>query len=92
VKYHVDVIDTAKSEIYRHKMAGAMAAYKKIGGLLLELAEHPETGTGHPKPLGGDRSGQWSRKITSAHRLVYVIDNENSIVKVISAFGHYDDK
>ena len=67
-------------------------AYKKLTKFLIELASHPETGTGHPKPLGGNRIGQWSRKITDKHRLIYKIEKEKITVLVLSAFGHYDDK
>ncbi|MDR3188421.1 MAG: Txe/YoeB family addiction module toxin [Prevotellaceae bacterium] len=67
-------------------------AFGKAMNLVAELREHPETGTGHPKPLGGDRVGQWSRRITDKHRLTYQIDKEEKIVEVISARGHYDDK
>ncbi len=66
--------------------------YKKALNLILELDEHPRTGTGHPKPLGGDRNGQWSRRISDKHRLVYEIQDEVVIVLVLSAWGHYDDK
>lgn len=34
------------------------AAFKKAGRLLAELQEHPQTGTGKPEQLKGDRSGQ----------------------------------
>ena len=44
--------------------------------LLDELREHPRTGTGKPEPLSGDRSGQWSRRITQKHRMVYSIEDE----------------
>lgn len=47
------------------------AAFKKAGKLLAELQEHPKTGTGKPEALGGDRSGQWSRRISQKHRLIY---------------------
>ena len=40
------------------------AAYKKAVKLLNELMQHPQTGTGHPEQLKGDRTGQWSRTIT----------------------------
>ena len=66
--------------------------YKKFVKLLLELQEHPETGTGKPKPLGANRNGQWSRHITDKHRLVYEIENEKVKVLVLSAYGHYHDK
>jgi toxin YoeB len=66
--------------------------FKKAVKLIDELVEHPTTGTGKPKPLSSDRAGQWSRRISSKHRLIYMIDNENVIVLLLSAYGHYDDK
>lgn len=68
------------------------AAFKKAGKLLLELQEHPMTGTGRPEALSGDRAGQWSRRITQKHRLVYEIENDVVNVAVLSSYGHYDDK
>ncbi len=50
------------------------------------------TGTGRPEALSGDRTGQWSRRITLKHRLVYEIENEVVNVAVLSSYGHYDDK
>lgn len=68
-------------------------SYRKLDRLIEELKVHPKSGTGKPKPLGGDRSGQWSRHITEKHRLVYLIDEEEiSVVEVLSTWGHYDDK
>ena len=46
------------------------AAFKKAGKLLVELQEHPKTGSGKPEPLAGDRIGQWSRRISLKHRLM----------------------
>ena len=66
--------------------------FKKVIKLIDELVEHPTTGTGKPKPLSGDRAGQWSRRISDKHRLIYMIDNENVVVLLLSAYGHYDDK
>lgn len=67
-------------------------AFKKLEKFVAELAEHPYTGTGHPEPLKGDRSGQWSRTITKKHRLVYEVHDDVVVVLVLSAYGHYDDK
>lgn len=67
-------------------------AYAKLLRLLEELKEHPQSGTGKPHQLTGDRSGQWSRSITKKHRLVYEIDGQTVVVFVVSAYGHYDDK
>jgi toxin YoeB len=89
VKYIVIINDTAKSGIDRHKEAGEIITLRKINSLLYELENTPKIGTGRPKLLGGDLSGIWSRRITQRHRLLYTIDEENFIVKVVSTFGHY---
>ena len=68
------------------------AAFNKAVKLIDELYEHPRTGTGKPEPLSGDKVGQWSRRITKKHRLVYEIRDAEVIVIVISSFGHYEDK
>lgn len=67
-------------------------AFKKLKKLESELREHPRTGTGHPEQLKGDRSNQWSRRITEKHRLVYEIYDTEVVVLVLTAFGHYNDK
>jgi len=67
-------------------------AFQKLQKLLAELREHPTTGTGHPHQLTGNRAGQWARSITKKHRLVYEIFEQEVIVYVLAAYGHYDDK
>lgn len=67
-------------------------AYQKALKLIAELRDHPRTGTGKPKPLSGDRAGQWSRRITQRHRLVYEIRDTEVVVLVLTAYGHYEDK
>ena len=68
------------------------SAHKKVIKLVNELMDHPRTGTGKPEPLSGDRTGQWSRRITQKHRLIYEIFDTEVHVDVISAYGHYEDK
>ena len=48
-------------------------AFQKLLKLETELKEHPRTGTGKPEQLSGNRTGQWSRRISKKHRLVYEI-------------------
>ena len=67
-------------------------SFQKLLKLENELKEHPRTGTGHPEPLSGDRSGQWSRRISKKHRLVYEIHDTEVLVLVLTAYGHYYDK
>ncbi|MCL2598071.1 MAG: Txe/YoeB family addiction module toxin [Paludibacter sp.] len=67
-------------------------SFKKAIKLIDELMEHPTTGTGKPKQLSSDRAGQWSRRISDKHRLIYIIDNEKIVILLLSAYGHYGDK
>lgn len=56
------------------------SAFKKAIRLIDELFEHPRTGTGKPELLSGDRAGQWSRRITKKHRLVYEISVSRQVL------------
>jgi len=67
-------------------------AYNKVQKLLLELIEHPTTGTGKPELKKYNLSGFYSRRITHKHRLVYQINDEMISVLVLSTVGHYGDK
>ena len=79
----MDLLRLAKSE---------PKAFAKAQRFLEEMKVPPKTGTGHPEPLRGDRTGQWSRQITKKHRMVYEIHETEVIVLVLTAYGHYDDK
>ena len=89
--YQLVFSDLAKEDLSRLKQ-NEPAAFKKATRLLVEIQEHPRTGTGKPEPLTGDRSGQWSRRINHKHRLVYEIEDTIIRVCVLSSYGHYDDK
>lgn len=67
-------------------------AFKKASKLLAELVDHPFTGSGKPEALKGNRSGQWSRRISQKHRLVYEVIESKIQVYILSSYGHYDDK
>ncbi len=64
-------------------------AYAKALSLIQELYIHPTVGTGKPEQLRGNRSGQWSRRITKKHRLIYRVLEDKVYVYVLSAYGHY---
>ena len=89
--YRIDFTKHAQEDIARLRR-DKPAAHKKLVKLLGELMEHPRTGTGKPKQLSGDRAGQWRRKISDKHRLVYEIHDTEVVVLVLSTWGHYDDK
>ena len=89
--YFIDYTDQAETDILRLR-AEDSKAYEKLKMFIAELKEHPKTGTGHPEQLKGDRAGQWSRRITKKHRLIYTINDDVVTVLVLTAYGHYDDK
>lgn len=89
--YDIDYTVEAMNDMFRLAKSEPKA-YNKLKKLIEELREHPESGTGHPHRLRGDRVGQWSRSITSKHRLVYTINNNEVVILILAAYGHYDDK
>ena len=89
--YFVDIKEKAQLDLAKLKK-DEPKLYTKALKLIGELYEHPRTGTGKPKQLSADRVGQWRRKISDKHRLVYEIHDTEVVVLVISAWGHYDDK
>ncbi len=40
--------------------------------------------------LSGNLKGYYSRRINIKHRLVYAIDEENQVIKVVSIWSHYE--
>ena len=54
--YNVTFSVDAEKDIIKLK-SNEPQVYKKLMKLLIELQEHPFTGTGHPKPLSGNRVG-----------------------------------
>lgn len=89
--YTIRYTEDAKNDLLRLQR-NEPKAFVKVSRFIQELAEHPKTGTGHPEPLKGQPQGRWSREITKKHRLVYRIFDNEVVVLVISAYGHYGDK
>lgn len=89
--YEVIIKESAQMDL-KSLLKSEPTAYKKALKLIAELYEHPHTGTGKPEPLSGNRSGQWSRRISKKHRLVYEIHDTEVIVLVLTAYGHYGEK
>lgn len=90
--YIIKLEPKALEDISELKKSGNKAAIVKIERLLLELAEHPTTGTGQVEQLKGNLSGFWSRRIDKFNRMVYTIEEEIITVTIISAKGHYNSK
>jgi toxin YoeB len=63
----------------------------KAEALLAILREDPYRQPPPCKPLVGDLAGAWSRRINIQHRLVYEVDEDRHIVKVLRMWSHYGD-
>lgn len=90
--YIVQLEPQAVQDIAVLKKSGNKAVIAKIERLLLELTEHPTTGTGQVEALKDDLSGFWSRRIDKFNRIIYTIEEEIVTVTVVSAKGHYNKK
>lgn len=86
--YAIVFSEDAKKDLKElHKKAPL--AVSKLSKLLVELQEHPRTGTGQVEILKGYDGTVYSRRITQEHRLVYIIYENDLTILVLSAFGHY---
>lgn len=90
--YIIKLEPKAVEDIAELKKSGNKAAIAKIEKLLLELTEHPTTGTGQVEALKDNFSGFWSRRIDKFNRMIYSIEEEIITVTVFSAKGHYNKK
>ncbi len=91
-RYTVKIKEQAQKDL-KTLLKSEPKSYKKALSLIAELYEHPRTGTGKPEAMTEPgRKGQWSRRISQKHRLIYEIFDKEVEVIVISAYGHYDDK
>ena len=59
---------------------------KQINNLIADIERNGYDGIGKPKPLQGDLSGWWSRRIDEKNRLVYRLI-ENDAVEILQCKG-----
>ncbi len=90
-KYFIDLTAEAEKDYNYHIKSGNKKRLKKIDKLLVELAEHPATGTGKVEQLKNEFSGKWSRRITGEHRIVYQINEEEKAVLIYRMKDHYEE-
>ena len=93
MSYEITYEDAALKDIKAIKKSGNKPLVKKLTNLLIEIAEHPRTGTGQVEQLKHYPYKQtWSRRLNQEYRLVYEIHDDIVVVKVISLMNHYGDK
>lgn len=63
---------------------------EKVKELFLLLKENPFQIPPSFEKFVGDLNGKYSRRINVQHRLVYSVDKEKKLVKIYSAWSHYE--
>lgn len=63
---------------------------RRVRSLLDLLAEDPFRTPPPCEKLVGDLSGLYSRRINVQHRLVYSVDRDRRIVKLLRMWTHYE--
>ena len=82
----------ALADLEYWKQSGDKRAMKKINELLLSIQADYKNGKGQPEQLKQNFSGYWSRRIDKKNRLVYYPFEDDQIIVILSAKGHYFDK
>lgn len=91
-RYSIEISKEALADLSKIKKSGKKADISKIAKIFLELENHPTTGIGKPEKLKYKNEDVWSRQINKKDRLVYEIIEQEVVVIIISALGHYNDK
>ena len=60
---------------------------KRINELIEDIQKNKYQGIGKPEPLKHSLSGYWSRRITSEHRIVYKLQDDQ--VLIVQLRYHY---
>ncbi len=64
---------------------------RKVDNLLIDVKQHPRTGIGKVERLKHYAEREiYSRRIDREHRLVYEILEDEVVVILMTAFGHYE--
>jgi toxin YoeB len=64
--------------------------HKKIISLIKDISRNPYDGIGKPEQLKHELSGCWSRRITSEHRLIYQVLEDEDMLVILSCKAHYN--
>jgi toxin YoeB len=62
-KSGLEIDKAAKNDFDKIYKSGDKSTIKKVETIILELADHPYTGTGQPEKLKHHLTGYWSRRL-----------------------------
>ena len=85
------VVFSRQAQNDARKLASASPALKQWAQELIDLlAEDPWHSPPPFEALVGDLRGAYSRRINIQHRLVYSVEADQQLVKVLRLWSHYD--
>lgn len=87
-KYRIVITKSAQKD--KEKIKQQPALKKKVNNLLDIIKDNPYQNPPPYEKLLGNLSECYSRRINIQHRLVYTVDEEQKIVKIISMWTHYE--
>jgi toxin YoeB len=61
----------------------------RIDRLILDIFAHPFSGIGKVEKLKNLKN-EYSRRISAEHRLIYRVNWKESIIDLLSCYGHYE--
>ena len=83
IEYHKKVVKEIKN-IKESKLD------TKLKSLIEILKTNPFQNPPPYEKLGGELAGLYSRRINIQHRLIYMVDEERKIIKILSVWSHYE--
>ena len=87
-EYSIKITKAAQKD--KEKIKQYPALKRNVQNLIELLKINPFQNPPPYEKLVGNLSDCYSRRINVQHRLVYTVDDENKIVKIISMWTHYD--
>ena len=91
-KYIIKISKSAEKDLSLLKKSGKKNDIEKVNTIFEEIEENPRIGIGKPEQLKYYDGEVWSRRINKKDRFVYEIYEDEILIVVIQALGHYSDK
>lgn len=74
---------------YLYWQATDKRVVKRINELIRDALRNPFDGLGKPDPLRFELAGCWSRRINKEDRLIYLLDEQGTVLIVLQCRYHY---
>ena len=85
--YRIQYHKQALKDIERCRQAGLG---DKVRELVAVLEQNPYQNPPAYEKLIGDMAGLYSRRLNRQHRMVYTVDEERQLVRILALWTHYE--